>query len=84
MEKHYVCSDCFLPIANGDFTDLDYHYSTGEAKKRRREIIASMKELSANGYLTPGDDTIEFSCAICDCCGSRLAGKRHQVLSITG
>lgn len=82
-DSFLVCSDCILPIANGDFSGLDYHYDGEESAKRYREIADGMK--NAGGELaiyddpeTGGPETVDFSRQPCACCGSTLAGKRHR------
>lgn len=77
----YVCSDCQMPIAYGDFTGLDFHYSPERAEERMEDIEIGMNNLAKKiGFLSTGDDCIDFSAAPCACCGTREAGARHEVI----
>lgn len=78
----WLCSDCLMLAVNGDATGLDYHYSAEEADRRLREIEKGLNELGP--HLVPAFDSEtekgieEFSRRTCDCCGTGLAGSRHE------
>ena len=77
----YVCSDCQMPIAYGDFTGLDFHYSPERAEERMEEIEIGMDNLAKEiGFLSMGDDYDDFSSEACACCDSRDAGARYEVI----
>ena len=86
-----VCCDCLPIIVNGDPSSLDYYYEEPEASDRLKEIEKGMHNLQEEhqGELVPnydaetneGIDT--FSRNRCECCGSKLAGKRFR-MSIIG
>lgn len=79
----FVCGDCLMAIANGDYTGLDYYYSPDEADLRVEEINAGISRLSEeNGYIMTGDgeNDLTLSYKPCDCCGADLDGERHEVL----
>lgn len=83
IDKIEVCSDCLSPIMYGDFTELDYYYSSDEADARAAEIEAGMNKLSERGALVNSDlDGAEFSKFPCECCGSKLHGRRHAIAII--
>jgi hypothetical protein len=65
---HWVCSDCLMVLANGDYTGIE-----GEA--RMREVEAGVEDFPTDVYYNDDDD--EFSRRPCDCCGTPLAGRRH-------
>lgn len=79
LDTIQVCEDCLMAIANGDYTGLDYWYPEAEAEERHREIDAGIASFSP-ATLHPGDDHDEFSRRPCECCGSDLAGARHEVI----
>ena len=79
----WLCQDCTIVAVNGDWTWLDYYYSSeAEQEERRAEIEAGLSELGA--HLVPnfdseaGDGMEEFSSRHCDCCGTDLAGGRTR------
>lgn len=76
-----VCGDCRMPIGYGDFTALDFHYSTEQAEERMQEIEAGMDELATDiGFLSLGEDYDDFSAQSCACCGTTEAGDRFEVV----
>jgi hypothetical protein len=77
-QKIWVCSDCLMAIANGDFSGLDNDPET--ADRRQAEIEKGIE--SFEGYLVVGDDDIEFSHDGCECCGSPLAGSLYEVIEL--
>lgn len=65
-----VCSDCYMVIGAGVYDDLD-----DERLADIEDGIAAVDgEIVPNEYET----TEEFSTMPCECCGSPLAGARHQ------
>ncbi len=83
IDKIEVCEDCLMPIMYGDFTGLDYYYSPEEADARADEIEAGMDRLSERGALVNSDlHGAEFSKFPCQCCGSKLHGRRHAIAII--
>lgn len=87
-----LCEDCTIAAVNGDFTGLDYHYGTGldrydrkvgpSADERMAEIVKGLEALGP--HLVPNYDSEsgtgceEFTWRPCGCCGSKLAGSRHE------
>lgn len=61
------CADCVSPITYDDFTALD---DQSEARVKRG---------MSGRVLFVGELVDEFSAAACDCCGTRLAGERHEL-----
>lgn len=78
----WLCEDCTIGSVNDDFTGLDYYLKEPEASKRMAEIKAGLAALGPN--LVPIFDSEtnegidEFSSKPCACCGSHLAGSRHE------
>ena len=76
-----ACGDCFT-YASGDLSSFDYYYSEEEAEKRIERIEERTTELcEEHGYMTQGD-SLGFSNSSCRCCGSSLAGNRHELIFI--
>lgn len=73
----YVCADCIMVIANGDYSGLDVD---DNADDRAAEIDAGLDKLTESGHVAAGDgeQDREFSSRPCDCCGTHLAGSRHH------
>jgi hypothetical protein len=86
------CDDCLIVAVNGDYSGIDEHYGRGQspgrgelrdgAKERAAEIDAGLAKHGPN--LVPNFDSesgrgvSEFSTTWCDCCGTKLAGSRHE------
>lgn len=74
VAKMELCDDCAIYACNGDLSGI-------ESEKRAAKVKASVDELE---HLVPnfdsetGDGITEFSLYGCDCCGSRLHGRRHR------
>lgn len=68
-----VCSDCLLFIANGDLPEDD---------EMEKDIIAGVESFSGHLHAGDSDEDEEFSRHSCDCCGTNLAGSRHQVIEL--
>lgn len=82
IDKYMVCEDCYLLIGTGDATSLDYHYGD-QADQRLAEIEAGIVALVAgHDWVGCGDseNSISFSRSSCECCGTRLAGRREEVI----
>lgn len=79
-DEFYVCVDCIMVIANGDYSGLDYQFGNDEdaIEARIAEIDAGIE--NAGGFICAGDSERDesFSSRDCDCCGSRLAGSRYH------
>jgi hypothetical protein len=79
----WLCDDCLLAAANGDFTGLDYHYQGKEADRRLKAIKEGLKNLGphlvSDFDSESGEGIEEFSRSECDCCGQHLAGQRHRL-----
>lgn len=76
-----VCSDCHIPVVQGDFTALDFHYQGDEADQRMNEIEAGIASLTEDiGFLSAGEEQEEFSVDSCACCGSPEAGPRFEII----
>ncbi|MFP8488779.1 hypothetical protein ACKGJO_06725 [Gracilimonas sp. Q87] len=73
----HVCEDCRNAIVNDDYTGLDYYHDREEADERERQIRAGLKRL---GWMTPTDNTIEFSLNQCECCKIDGDGKRYEMV----
>lgn len=72
-----VCYDCFLVVC------LDNRDNMSD--ERIEAVELGISDLSAEyGYLFCGDaeNELEFSCSPCECCGSNLAGTRHELISL--
>jgi len=69
------CEDCAVAAVNDDYSALDYYYNPEEAVARYNKIRDGLTRL---GHVmwdsTRGED--EFSTRPCDCCGTKLAGRR--------
>lgn len=65
----WFCDDCALGRANDDFTAID-------DEDRYEEVRSCVYSLSPS--ISAGDQIEDFSIDPCDCCGTRLAGQRHQ------
>ena len=76
------CADCVHPVANGDFSSLDYYYQQEESDRRYKRIVQGMEELCEEhgGSLHIGDPVSEFSRERCDICGTTLGGSRHGIV----
>ncbi|GAA0634919.1 hypothetical protein ACFPTY_10175 [Halomonas beimenensis] len=68
-----------MSIANDDASGLDYSPDEGEAEAREREIRGAIAEIQREEVGTSDRDN-EFSSRPCACCGTHLAGARHQIL----
>lgn len=79
LDTIWVCEDCLMGTAYGDYSGLDYQYSADEASTRMAEITAGIASFRP-ATLHPGDGSDEFSYRTCECCGSHLAGTRHEVI----
>lgn len=76
IENLALCTDCTMAAVNDDYTGLDYHYSKEESDKRYKEITAGLTELGPGLCYDSRQEDDEFSTRQCDCCKSRLAGRR--------
>lgn len=75
----WVCDDCLMWIANADLSGLDYRLGSKESAQQAEKIRQGERDLRAEyGQLHVGDQSEEFSSALCDCCGS-LPGPRHLI-----
>ena len=81
-DRFYVCEECLMVIANGDYSILDA-YSEEERDKRKQEIDQALDQIE--GHVVPGEpeEVVEFSKMSCDCCGSRLFGSRHHCVVLS-
>ena len=80
-DKIMVCQECLQAIVNDDYTSLDYDYGLIEGYARVEAIQAGINRLTANDrFLAAGEDETEFSTQPCECCGSSLAGSRHEII----
>jgi hypothetical protein len=83
-----LCDDCTMVAVNGDYSIFDYQMNgrgaEAEAKRDARiaEVDAGLAALGPN--LVPSFDSEtgkgceEFTWRACGCCGSKLAGGRHE------
>lgn len=74
-EDLWLCEDCIMPAVYGDFTGLDYYYSPDESSEKQAIISEGLDKL---GTICITDDVEEFSHKTCDCCNTRLGGKRYN------
>lgn len=70
-----LCEDCTMAAVYNDYTALDYHYTPEEAAARQDEIIRGLQKLGNVCHTVREGD--EFSSRQCDCCGTRLSGRRE-------
>ena len=76
-----ACTDCYT-YATGDTSSFDYYYDEEEAENIINHIEEYTTELCDEyGYMTIGD-SLGFSPSACRCCGSSLAGDRHELIFI--
>lgn len=80
-DRILLCDDCLFAAVNGDVTGVsDIPGMT--ATQRIAEIEQGLERLGPN--LVPDFDSEsgkgihEFTSSWCDCCGSKLAGQRHE------
>lgn len=75
------CSDCVQPVANGDFSSLDYHYQQAEADQKMQQIERGMNHLCKEhgGSLHYGEKVKDFKRDSCHVCGARHAGEWHRI-----
>ena len=70
-----VCTDCLMAIANGDTSGID--------DVATWEIDVAQRNSTDNGrynVVPMSDGEPYFSSCMCDYCGTRLAGDRHDVV----
>jgi hypothetical protein len=84
IENLALCEDCTLAAVNDDYSGLDYHYTAEESTIRRKEITAGLKSLGAGLCYDSNREDDEFSTRTCDCCKTRLAGKRFPFIVVVG
>lgn len=48
IDEHWLCDDCVIAAANGDYTSLDYHYDPEEAATLRKAIEEGLEKLGPN------------------------------------
>ena len=76
IENLALCTDCTMAAVNDDYTGLDYHYTEQESAIRFEEITAGLVELGSGLCYDSTREDDEFSHRQCDCCNTRLAGRR--------
>ena len=76
IENLVLCADCTMAAVNDDYTGLDYHYTEKESAIRYEEITAGLIKLGPGLCYDGTREDDEFSHRQCDCCGTRLAGRR--------
>jgi len=76
IENLSLCTDCTLAAVNDDYSGLDYHYTPEESTTRYAEIVAGLKELGPGLCWDSDKEDDEFSTRRCDCCKTKLAGRR--------
>ena len=76
----WFCEDCALYIESDDPSFLSAYLDEDKVDERVNEIEEGIRVLynGRDRALHRGDDEQEFSRSRCDCCCSRLAGKRYQ------
>lgn len=76
------CGDCFTVEMSGDTTFLDYRYTEDEAlefiDRFERGMVKFMVKYPCLSFVDTGR-VKEFSDSTCDCCGTKIAGDRHEV-----
>lgn len=85
-----LCEECMLVLETGDVTFLDYYYDEPESTERLKTIEQGIIDLHNSNTLykdtaivpnydsETGEGIDEYSIAICDCCNSRLGGKKYR------
>ena len=76
IENLALCTDCTMAAVNDDYSGLDYHYTEEESATRYEEITDGLKKLGIGLCYDSSQEDDEFSHRTCDCCGTRLAGRR--------
>lgn len=85
QDDHFmVCNECYMAIANDDFTGLDAYMDEDESAVREAEIRDSID--SVKGTIAAGDSEKdeEFSMVACECCLTNVAGTRHHCVVLGG
>ncbi len=67
----WLCVDCAMVVANGDTSGI------GDVG-REAEVLAGVERLGPHACI--GDDSQSFSWIRCDCCLTRLAGERLELV----
>lgn len=74
----FLCPDCTLAAANGDYSGLDYSLNEREAELRQQEISDGLCDLGSSLCYAGGEEEESFfSNAPCDCCNG-LPGMRDR------
>lgn len=79
----WVCVDCLMALANGDYPD-EPEAAEAIVAGEQRVLPAHWSLDSATEDEGEGVDTRDFSRSTCDCCRSQLGGSRHRAALITG
>ena len=78
-----VCIECSTVIA-GDNTAFDLWYDTPEQAAKQIDIIQKsinfLSDLYGDAFYQKRTD--EFSNSSCECCGTYLAGERHEIVFV--
>lgn len=83
IEDLALCTDCTMAAVNNDFSSLSL-LDPKEENKLIRAITSGLNELSCLGYLVPDSNREgdEFSTRQCDCCKTKLAGRREYFCTL--
>jgi hypothetical protein len=76
IENLALCTDCTMAAVNSDYSGLEYHYPPEESERRMQEITEGLEKLGSGLCYDGTQEEDEFSHRQCDCCGSRLTGRR--------
>ncbi|WP_437884511.1 hypothetical protein [Pseudomonas sp. LRF_L74] len=85
METFWLCDDCLLAEAYGDFTALSFSLPEHEVDQCIQQIESALKELmpfSADFDSESGWGIDEFSRSPCGCCNSLSHGRRHRFVRL--
>jgi hypothetical protein len=84
IENLALCEDCTFAAVNDDYSGLDYHYTEKESEIRYNEITTGLTKLGSGLCYDSTREDDEFSTRTCDCCKTRLAGKRVPFIVVVG
>jgi hypothetical protein len=76
IENIALCVDCAMAAVNDDYSGLDYYYSAFEVEQKIRDIQLGLKTLGPGLCYDGSREEDELSIRQCDCCRTRMAGRR--------
>jgi len=75
IENLALCDDCAIVAVNADYSGLSWYGA--DEDKRIEEINKGLSELGPHLVHDDRQEPDEFSTIQCDCCKSKLAGRRE-------